>query len=163
MTWHPESKYFYSNAFCTWKLTEKKINFSDSVKSNSLAFDTENFYHKNISIVCIRHIPGKSFLFSNYVICSLDVEAPFTPVCIGLSWSWKTTAVTVTLRTTSEQCHHNNNTQKHKWHWGSSKSVTLKVETQRSHTNAKWRIKCHAAQLTASYTKTPYHVIPSWA
>lgn len=58
------------------KLIENKINFGDSMNSNSLAFDIESFYHKNISIVCIRHIPGKSFLFSNYVICSLDIETP---------------------------------------------------------------------------------------
>lgn len=45
------------------------------MNSNSLAFDIESFYHKNISI-CIRHIPAKSFLFSSYVICSLDVETP---------------------------------------------------------------------------------------
>lgn len=59
------------------KKNPKTNSIDDSVNSNSLAFDTESFYHKNISIVCIRHIPGKSFLFSNYVICSLDVETPY--------------------------------------------------------------------------------------
>lgn len=57
--------------------TEKKINFDDSVNGNFLAFDTESFYHKNISIVCIRRIPGKGFLFSSYVTCGLDVETPY--------------------------------------------------------------------------------------
>lgn len=67
----------YSNTVCMQNVIEKEIHFNDSVNSNSLAFDTESSYHKNIFIVCIRHIPGKSFLFSNYVICNLDVETPY--------------------------------------------------------------------------------------
>lgn len=90
------------------------------MNSNSLAFDTESFYHKNISIVCIRHIPGKSFLFNNNVICSLDVETSYArdPLQLfalaDLDRERQLTVMTVTLRTTSEQCHHNNDTQEHK-------------------------------------------------
>lgn len=77
MIWHPGSKYSLQYCCLYTEVNRKKINYSESVNSNSLAFDTDSFYHKNISIVCIRNMPAKSFLFSNYVICSLDVETPY--------------------------------------------------------------------------------------
>lgn len=116
----------YGSAVCTQKLMERIQNSIIMILWMTILWP----FTLKVSTIRIFLLYASVFLWSRWELpsqqlCYLEYgcwdtlsNTAFTIVCIGWSWLWKTTVTSMTQRTTQEQCHRSNDTQKQKLRWG---------------------------------------------